>query len=145
MHRLIGCPQRRQHRSEPNQGDTGMKHYGLTLAMLAGLAAGCTTESGPPRYASTTPPSRVAGQWLATDGVAVSNFAGGRFSTTLQATGETVTEGTYVETGDKVALDFYSVRQQRQSKASCNFADGGRLECVNDSGAQFALVRRTTS
>ena len=125
-----------------------MMHYrALAMLLAAGLAtAGCSMGPRPLQRSAATPaPSRVSGQWIASDGVAVSNFAGGRFSTTLQATGETVTEGTYAEAGDRVLLDFYSVRQQRQSAATCLFEGASRLNCSNDSGAQFTLVRRSVS
>ncbi|OXT00696.1 hypothetical protein B7H23_11445 [Notoacmeibacter marinus] len=119
-----------------------MHYRAFTLLLAAAAIAGCTTGPGSSDRASLKPSSRVAGQWMATDGVAMSSFSNsGRFSTTLRATGETVTEGTYVESGDRVALDFYSVRQQRQSKATCNFAGRGQLNCVSDTGAQFTLVR----
>ncbi|RLQ88442.1 hypothetical protein [Notoacmeibacter ruber] len=121
-----------------------MNNRALAMLLVAGIAAaGCTT--GPrstQQAANTPPPSRVSGQWMATDGVAMSNFTpGGRFTTTLRATGETVTEGTYSETGDRVALDFYSVRQQRQSQATCTFSGRETLNCRNDTGSQFTLVR----
>ena len=121
-----------------------MNYRAIAILFVAGaFTAGCSMGPRPSqRAANTPPPSRVSGTWVAADGVAVSNFAGGRFSTTLQATGETVTEGSYVEAGNRVNLDFYSVRQQRQSKATCLFEGRTRLNCSNDSGAQFSLVRR---
>ena len=76
-------------------GGTTMNYRAIAILFVAGaFTAGCSMGPRPSqRAANTPPPSRVSGTWVAADGVAVSNFAGGRFSTTLQATGETVTEG----------------------------------------------------
>ncbi len=87
--------------------------------------------------------SPVEGQWQGTDGVAVSTFTAGKFTSNSASTGELLTEGTYTEApSGLIQLSFYSLRSQKNVAANCLIAEGQRLNCTLDSGTQFVLVRK---
>lgn len=123
-----------------------MKQGFVAATLLTALfAAGCQ-NSGPspaPQIAAAPARSPVEGQWQGTDGVAVSTFTAGKFTSTSASTGETLTEGTYTEApSGLIQLSFYSLRSQKNVAANCLIAEGQRLNCTLDSGTQFVLVRK---
>lgn len=119
------------------------------LVFVAGMMAlaGCQSDGGSPAPRLATPqPSTIEGQWAGTDGVAVSTFQGGKFTSTAVATGEVLTEGTYtVQPSGLIQIQFYSVRAQKDVAANCLIADRTRLNCTLDSGTQFSLLRKGTA
>ena len=106
----------------------------LALAFLAGCMA--------------TPPvggqmSGVEGEWISTDGVAVSSFSGGQFRSTATDTGRMLSTGSYRYTGAGVVeVTINSIIRQTTSRANCALVDRRQLNCTSDSGARFTLVRR---
>jgi hypothetical protein len=106
------------------------------VASLAALAA-CQT-AGPTGPA----PTGVEGQWMSSDGVAVSTFSGGQFTTTATDTGNKLAEGTYVVSGATVQITGTSVIRQTPVSFSCLMAGGKQLSCTSSSGQAFTLVRR---
>lgn len=116
----------------------------LTLgAVAAALAvAGCQTDMGSgggPRVARQT---GVEGQWMGTDGVAVSTLQGGRFSSRSIQTGEVLTEGSYSHRGGQtIELSFYSLKSQQQTAATCLLASSDRMNCTLANGTNFVLNR----
>ena len=120
---------------------------GLAAAVILSttFAAGCQSSgpSSPPPVASAPARSPVEGQWQGTDGVAVSTFTAGKFTSNSASTGELLTEGTYTEApSGLIQLSFYSLRSQKNVAANCLIAEGQRLNCTLDSGTQFVLVRK---
>lgn len=112
-----------------------------TAALVAGLLAACTSSpgGGPSGSAQTG----VEGDWIGTDGVAVSSLKAGKFSSRSLATGETLTNGTYAMRDPKtIDLDFFSVRTNQNTKATCLLAAVNQMNCTLASGTQFVLTRK---
>ena len=110
-------------------------------AMSAGLV-GCMTGGGPggcPLAAA----SGVEGEWLSTDGVAVSRFSGGVFQTTALDTGNKLADGSYQMVDDRtVAISVKSLIRQTTSSVNCALAAPTQLNCTSSTGQQFVLTRR---
>lgn len=108
--------------------------------VVAGLAmlAGCQT----PGPGGGPAPTGVEGQWMSSDGVAVSTFSGGTFTTTATDTGNKLAEGTYFVSGASVQITGSSVIRQTPISFNCLMASGRQLNCTSSAGQQFTLVRR---
>jgi hypothetical protein len=105
------------------------------VASLAALAACQTAGPGP---AATS----VDGQWMSSDGVAMSTFSGGKFTTTATDTGNKLAEGSYVVSGATVQIIGTSVIRQTPVSFNCLMAGSKQLNCTSNSGQNFTLVRR---
>ncbi|MBO6551863.1 MAG: hypothetical protein JJ926_07740 [Roseitalea sp.] len=116
------------------------------LAVAAGAVAlaGCTIAA-PGGGGSVRAPSSagiIDGAWGDTGGVATASLTNGRFVSVANDTGNRVAEGTYVYTSrESVALDYFSLLRQTRIRANCVLANPTTLNCTNDSGQQFQLVR----
>ncbi len=122
-----------------------MTTHKILIRTLGGAAlvlalAGCQTEmGGGPRMARQT---GVEGQWMGTDGVAVSTLQGGRFSSRSVETGETLTEGSYKHRDARtIDLSFYSLKSQRNTNATCLLAGSNQMNCTLATGTNFVLTR----
>jgi hypothetical protein len=104
---------------------------------LAALAA-CQT----PGPGGGPAPTGVEGQWMSSDGVAVSTFSGGTFTTSAVDTGNKLAEGSYVVSGATVQITGTSVIRQSPISFNCLLASGSQLNCTSSAGQQFTLVRR---
>ncbi len=110
-----------------------------SLAALL-LLAGCMS-GGPGGFGGT--PRGVEGEWLSTDGVAVSRFNGGMFETVATDTGNRLASGTYQMTGqDAVTINGTSLIRQTPVSFNCLMATPAQLNCTSTSGQQFVLNRR---
>ena len=118
----------------------------IALAALAALA-GCQTQGmGPGAGPVVATPSGVEGDWLSTDGVALSRFTGGTFETLATDTNNKLSQGTYRYTDNRtVAIDVTSIIRQTQSTVNCALVTPQQLNCTSSSGQQFVLVRRQAS
>lgn len=113
------------------------------IAATALLVAGCTTSGpgggGGPQAARNP----VEGEWISTDGVAVSRFAGGVFTTTATDTGNKLAEGSYKFGQDKtVNIQGTSLIRQTPIAFNCLLASQDQLNCTNATGQNFSLNRR---
>ncbi|MGL4404607.1 MAG: hypothetical protein ACRCT6_02535 [Notoacmeibacter sp.] len=124
-----------------------MKKIKATIwVALAGLAlAGCEISTGP---VSTLPapvqPQQLGpqGNWIGTDGVAISTFGNGFFTTYASDTGARLAEGTYsVANGNLVQLTLRSLVRGTTSQVNCLQVQQQQLNCTAASGSQFSLVR----
>jgi hypothetical protein len=112
---------------------------------LTGLAlAGCEI-SGP---GSTLPapiqPQLIGpqGNWIGTDGVAISTFGNGLFTSYAADTGARLAEGNYnVTSGNLVQLTLRSLVRGTTSQVNCLQVQQQQLNCTAASGSQFTLVR----
>ncbi|MGC4025046.1 MAG: hypothetical protein QM744_07730 [Mesorhizobium sp.] len=114
---------------------------GIAAIALAALA-GCSTGGGssPTRVAAASP---VDGEWLSTDGVAVSRFQGGVFSTSATDTGNKLAEGSYRFTENKmISITGTSLIRQTPIAFNCLLATPQQLNCTNATGQNFSLNRR---
>ncbi|MET0597850.1 MAG: hypothetical protein ABWZ57_08265 [Mesorhizobium sp.] len=110
-----------------------------SLAALV-LLAGCMS-GGPGGLGGT--PRGVEGEWLSTDGVAVSRFNGGMFETVATDTGNRLASGTYQMTAqDAVTINGTSLIRQTPVSFNCLMATPTQLNCTSTSGQQFVLNRR---
>lgn len=110
---------------------------------VSGCQVGGPGGGGPPPQIASPSRPAVDGQWIGTDGVAISTFDQGKFTSVLAASGEPLTEGSYsVESNGLIKIQFYSVRAQKDVAANCLIAEGTRLNCTLDNGTQFTLVRK---
>jgi hypothetical protein len=113
-----------------------------TQAKFAGLAsvlvlAGCV--AGAPRSAE----SALEGQWTDAQGVAISTFSGGRFTTVANDTGARLSEGTYqFRDSQNVDISMTSLIRQTQINVSCALVTPTQLNCTNVQGQNFVLQRR---
>ena len=113
--------------------------------VLAGLALTGCEISGP---VSTLPdpiqPQQLGpqGNWIGTDGVAISTFGNGLFTSYAADTGARLAEGSYsVANGNLVQLTLRSLVRGTTSQVNCLQVQQQQLNCTAASGSQFSLVR----
>jgi hypothetical protein len=109
--------------------------------VVVGLAALAACQTGGPGGAGLAP-TGVDGDWMSSDGVAISRFAGGSFSTTANDTGRTLAQGTYTVSGATIQINGTSVIRQSPIAFNCLLASPRQLNCTSSAGQQFTLVRR---
>ena len=80
---------------------------------------------------------------MSQDGVAVSTLSAGQFSSRVVATNEVVTTGTYTMRDQRtIDLNFFSVKSQQNTQATCLLVSASQMNCTLASGTQFSLIRR---
>ncbi len=126
-----------------------MKSLRLVAAAAALAAiAGCTFD-GPRRGGvgpMTRAPSGVEGDWVGTDGVAISRFTGGRFETIATDTGNKLAEGNYFQRDPRtIDINLTSLIRQTTSSVTCGLVNPRQMNCTSSTGSQFVLVRRGTA
>ena len=110
--------------------------------------AGCQTVyfGGPEPVAPPPPVGAAEGQWVGTDGVAVSTFANGAFSSNATDTGAKLAVGSYQYTDPRsVAITFKSLLRGTTVSANCAVVTNSQMNCTSSSGAQFSLIRRAAT
>ncbi|NJR13891.1 MAG: hypothetical protein HC779_06560 [Phyllobacteriaceae bacterium] len=86
--------------------------------------------------------SGVSGNWVGTDGVAISTFGNGLFASFAADTGARLAEGTYrMVDANLVELTLTSLVRGTTQRVNCLLAGNDQLNCTSASGAQFSLVR----
>lgn len=115
----------------------------LATAALAGLAmaAGCVSSSPPGGTAVAV--VGVEGEWISTDGVAVSRFRAGVFETVATDTGNKLADGNYTMADPRtVQITVISRIRQTTSAVNCALIGTNQLNCTSSGGQQFVLTRR---
>ncbi|MBL8582111.1 MAG: hypothetical protein JNL61_07800 [Rhizobiaceae bacterium] len=111
--------------------------FGLSM-----LAAACVS-SPPSQGPSANAPVGVEGEWISTDGVAISRFNGGAFETVATDTGSKLADGTYRMIDPKtVEITVVSRIRQTTSAVNCALIGSAQLNCTSSAGQQFVLTRR---
>lgn len=114
----------------------------ILAAGLAVLLAACQS-AGPSMRAAPASPKGVEGRWISTDGVAVSTFAGGVFTTTATDTGNKLADGSYTMVDqNNVAITVQSKIRQTTTSVNCALANASQLNCTSSAGQQFVLTRQ---
>lgn len=116
-----------------------------TAAVLAAAAtiAGCVGSGGPGGGPITAAPRGVDGEWLSTDGVAVSRFSGGVFQTNALDTGNKLADGSYTMRDSRnVEITMRSLIRQTTTNVNCMMVAANQLNCTSAGGQQFVLTRR---
>jgi len=116
---------------------------GPLVAVLA--LAGCQM-TGPGSMGpggSMSRQSGVEGEWLSTDGVAMSRFNGGAFETVAVDTGNKLSTGSYRYADARtIEISMTSIIRQTTSSVNCALVSPQQLNCTNSTGQQFVLTRR---
>jgi pyridoxal biosynthesis lyase PdxS len=115
------------------------------LCVTGALAACQTVDYGGP--VAVAPPAGAAeGQWVGTDGIAVSSFNNGVFASNATDTGTKLAEGSYRYTDPRtVAITFTSLMRKTTVQANCAVVTDTQMNCTSSSGAQFSLIRKASA
>jgi hypothetical protein len=116
------------------------------LAAMLTLSACQTIDFGGPVAVAPPPVGAAEGQWVGTDGVAMSTFANGAFTSNATDTGSKLAEGSYRYTDPQsVAITFKSLLRGTTVNANCAVVTSSQMNCTSSSGAQFSLIRRAAA
>lgn len=116
------------------------------LAAMLALSACQTIDFGGPVAIAPPPVGAAEGQWVGTDGVAVSTFSNGAFSSSATDTGAKLAVGSYQYTDPRsVAITFKSLLRGTTVNANCAVVTQAQMNCTSSSGAQFSLLRRAAA
>jgi hypothetical protein len=118
-------------------------HSAAAIALAAALLSACVS-GGPSSGPITAPPQTgVEGNWLSADGVAVSRFSGGVFTTTALDTGNKLADGSYKMAGaNTVEITVVSLIRNTTTNVNCALVTNSQLNCTSSTGQQFVLTRR---
>lgn len=83
----------------------------------------------------------IEGRWASEDGVSITTFEDGRFSTRVTSTNEVVAEGNYTPAADGLQLTWFSVVAGEQRSAVCRYDSPRRLTCEPRGGDPFSMRR----
>lgn len=123
------------------------KFRAAAVAALAVALAGCQGMGPPPVRGPVTaapPQTGFEGDWISTDGVALSRFTGGVFETLATDTGNKLAEGSYMQISpDTVSISVTSLIRQTTTQVNCAMVTPTQLNCTGATGQQFSLVRRS--
>lgn len=118
----------------------------LSSLAAATALAGCQSQGvGVPGRMAAPQTTGVEGDWLDSQGVAISRFAAGTFETVATDTGNKLSEGTYRYQDQRtVEIQMTSLIRQTQSTVACQLVTQNQLNCTNSQGRRFTLTRRPT-
>jgi hypothetical protein len=121
-----------------------LKIAGALLAVST--LAGCVIEGpGPRNNPRVSAPTGFEGSWGDTGGVATATLRNGTFVSVANDTGNRVAEGSYRQVDSRmIELNYTSLLRNAQVRANCILATQNQLNCTNDAGQQFSLLRRPT-
>lgn len=115
----------------------------LALAGCQGFGGGYAPRG--PVVAAPSPTSGFEGEWLSTDGVAMSRFTSGYFETLATDTGNKLAEGNYTQVdATTVSISVTSLIRQTTTQVNCALVTQTQLNCTSGTGQTFSLVRRAT-
>ena len=115
----------------------------LSLVLSAVLLAGCQV-SGPSNFNRPVQPQQtgVSGNWIGTDGVAISTFQGGGFASYAVDTGSQLAAGNYnTPDGQNVQIALRSLIRGTTTQVNCLLVNAQQMNCTTQTGAQFSLLR----
>ncbi|MGK9054782.1 outer membrane lipoprotein Omp10 [Neorhizobium sp. CSC1952] len=114
-----------------------------SLALIAAASLTACVSAPPPRQLpQPTQPRGVEGSWVDPNGI-VSSFQGGTFNTRSSDSNTLLASGTYVNLSPTlVEISMTSLVRKTQSRVNCSLVTPNQLNCTQDSGAQFSLMRR---
>ncbi|MBX3566866.1 MAG: hypothetical protein KF914_02325 [Rhizobiaceae bacterium] len=120
------------------------------LLLAAGGFLSACVSSGPAEGPGSTPPksaaaSGVEGEWLSSDGIAVSRLSGGVFTTNALDTGNKLADGSYRVNGSVVEITVVSLIRNTTTNVNCALVSPNQLNCTSSTGQQFILNRRNAA
>lgn len=105
----------------------------IIIAALATALAGCQ---------SARLGGGIDGTWATQDGVLVSTFSNGAFTSRVTTTGETVVEdGRYSRSGETLSLAWTSLIANERRSAECTVLSNTQMTCTPSAGPPFTLNR----
>lgn len=112
--------------------------------LIAAALAGCQSAGpGPGSGPIARQPQGVEGEWLSTDGVAMSRFTAGAFETLAVDTGNKLATGSYRNVSPTlVEISVTSIIRQTTSTVNCSLVTPAQMNCTSSAGQQFVLVRK---
>lgn len=110
------------------------------IAIMAAGISGCVS-SGPSNPGASAR-AGIEGDWISTDGVAVSRFAGGVFTTSALDTGNKLADGNYRINGSTVEITVISLIRKTTTNVNCAQVAPNQLNCTSSTGQNFILTRR---
>lgn len=118
----------------------------LSAIVLSGLMLGaCLSPMDGAGRASLAPaPTGVEGRWGSVGGPVAytATFQGGSFTSTENATGAALANGSYRDLGQgRVSINFRSATTGQETAVNCNQTAASRMACVNSGGTRFELAR----
>lgn len=124
---------------------TSARHlFSAAAIALAAMSLAACVSGGPSSGPITAPPQTgVEGNWLSSDGVAVSRLSGGVFTTTALDTGNKLADGSYRMAGaNTVEITVVSLIRNTTTNVNCALVTQNQLNCTSSTGQQFVLTRR---
>lgn len=120
-----------------------IKTGAIAVSFLAvATLSGCIVD-GPAPGGRFVRSGAAEGNWGDTGGVSTSSFNGGAFVTVANDTGNRLAEGNYRYVDARnIEINFTSLVRGQQVRANCLLVNSSQMNCTNDSGSQFTLVRR---
>jgi len=113
------------------------------IAAAAASLAGCVRSGPGVGGPISVAPRGVEGEWMSTDGVAVSQFSGGAFQTNALDTGNKLADGSYrMADARTVEITVRSLIRQSTTNVNCALVTPTPLNCTSSNGQQFVLTRR---
>ena len=113
------------------------------IAILAASISGCMSSGSGGSSASARP--GIEGDWDSGDGVAVSSFAGGVFTTKAKDTGNKLADGSYRINGSMIEITVISLIRNTTTNVNCSQVDQNQLNCTSSTGSTFVLRRRVAA
>jgi len=114
-----------------------------SLVLIAAASLTACVSSPPPRQLPPAQPQGVEGTWVDPNGI-VSTFQAGTFNTRSSDSNTLLASGTYVSLSPTlVEISMTSLVRKTQSRVNCSLVSPSQLNCTQDSGAQFSLMRRS--
>ncbi len=119
------------------------------LALAACQSQPYSSRPLPPGGMASLPPSAGSspfeGDWISTDGVAVSRFTNGFFETLATDTGNKLAEGNYNQLDNStVTISVTSLIRQTTTQVNCALVTSTQLNCTSSAGQQFSLTKRSS-
>ncbi|MET0598856.1 MAG: hypothetical protein ABWZ57_13445 [Mesorhizobium sp.] len=115
------------------------------IAILAASISGCMSSGGGGGGGSQSAARGIEGDWDSGDGIAVSSFAGGIFTTKAKDTGNKLADGSYRINGDLIEITVISLIRNTTSSVNCKQVDQNQLNCTSSTGSTFVLRRRVAA
>jgi hypothetical protein len=123
-----------------------MNKLAIPALFAAAMLASCSTDSERQLPPTTTASTSIEGTWTDPNGL-ISTFQAGNFNTRTTDTNQLLASGTYIKGAgaNLYEISMVSHVQNKQSKVNCAMISPQQLNCTADSGAQFSLVRKSTT
>ena len=118
------------------------------LMAAGGILSACVSSGpaeGPGNVAPKAAASGVEGDWLSSDGIAVSRLSGGVFTTNALDTGNKLADGSYRVNGSVVEITVVSLIRNTTTNVNCALVSPNQLNCTSSTGQQFILNRRNAA